>query len=177
MNLKFDIKDNKFVSYKNRGMRFEKEIQDSNHFYFENNIALITKRATPIKIIKANDEIITEAKFSDTSYLDFEGVYKGKFIAFEAKSTENETSFPLSNIREDQIFYMKEMSKFGGIVFLFVNFSCLNRYFILSAKNLLDFINQEKRKSIPLDYFEKKGYEVNRTLNPPLDYLKFLKNI
>lgn len=177
MRNKLGVKNGKLVSYTNRGMGFEREIIESNQYYYENDIALITKRATPIKVIKADEEKITEAKFIDTSYLDFDGIYRGKYIAFEAKECNSDTSFPLSNIRDIQLRALANLDKFGAITFLFINFTNINKYFILMSKDLFEFIKENNRKSIPLSYLEKVGHKVDRTLNPPLDYLSILSKI
>ncbi|MBU5437614.1 Holliday junction resolvase RecU [Tissierella sp. MSJ-40] len=36
-------------------------------------------------------------------------------IAFDAKETKEETRFPLSNVQEHQIEFMKNWYKYGGI--------------------------------------------------------------
>ena len=64
--IKFPFKiteENKIINYKNRGMSFEQEINESNQYYLENDIALIYKKPTPIHIVKCNNNTITEAYF------------------------------------------------------------------------------------------------------------------
>ena len=94
--------------YKNRGMGLENDINVSNKYYLDNNIAVIYKKPTPITIDKVNfpsrkDAIITEAHFKTPSTTDYNGIYKGKYIDFEAKETKSKTSFALSNIHNHQI--------------------------------------------------------------------------
>jgi len=175
MKLNLEIKNNKLVGYRNRGMSFEKEIDESNRFYEENNIALITKRATPIKVKKVENDLIVEAKFSETSYLDFDGVYNGEYIAIEAKETREDKYFPLSNLRDIQVLHIRKLVSLNAKVFLFVNFVNINKYYLLPGSKLIEFLNSNERKSIPIEYFNRNGHEVPRTLRPPLDYLKFIK--
>ena len=39
---------------------------------------------------------------------------------------------------------------------------------------VIEFINNNTRKSIPLAYFKDKGHKINFNLNPRLDYLKII---
>ena len=65
----------------------------------------------------------------------------------------------------------------GGICFLVVRFSKLNKDYILMGKDYLDFIKNNDRKSIPIEYFEDKGYEIEISYSPRLDYLKIIDYI
>ena len=110
------------VSSANRGMDLEKDINLSNDYYRENNLCLITKRPTPINIVKVDyskGAIITNAYFEKQSTTDYNGVYKGKYIDFEAKSTKIKTSFPLANISPHQITHLENVLKHGGIAFFY----------------------------------------------------------
>ena len=94
------------LSAANRGMSLEEDINLSNEYYRNNDIALIHKRPTPINIVKVDyskGARITDAYFEKQSTTDYNGVYKGKYIDFEAKITKSNTAFPLSNIGEHHI--------------------------------------------------------------------------
>jgi len=169
-----------FYSYSNRGMDLEENININNNYYLENDIAVIYKKPTPITINKVNypsrkDAVITEAHFKTPSTTDYNGIYRGKYIDFEAKETKNVTSFPLNNIHLHQITHLKRIYNHGGIGFIIVKFSKLNKVYLLFVKDLLNFMDNEKRKSIPIEYFQKKGYLINEGFNPRLDYLKVIK--
>ena len=87
------------LSSANRGMNLENEINISNDYYRDNNICLITKRPTPINIVKVDyskGAKITHAYFEEQSTTDYNGVYRSRYIDFEAKNTKNKTSFRLS---------------------------------------------------------------------------------
>ena len=166
------------VNYGNRGMLLEEDINETNKYYLINNIAIIYKKPTPIKILHLDYKTnkITNAFFETQSTLDYNGVYKGKYIEFDAKETNSKTSFPLSNIQQHQIKHMERIVNNDGICFLIVRFSNLNKNFLLFAKDLLEFINIEKRKSIPLSYFEERCKQIELKYNPRLDYIKIIKD-
>ncbi len=166
--------------YKNRGMGLENDINVSNKYYLDNNIAVIYKKPTPITIDKVNfpsrkDAIITEAHFKTPSTTDYNGIYKGKYIDFEAKETKSKTSFALSNIHNHQIEHLRKIINMGGIGFIIVRFTSLNKTFYLSANNLFSFIQKENRKSIPIEYFENNGYLIKEKLRPLVDYLDIVE--
>ena len=97
------------LSAANRGMSLEEDINLSNDYYRDNEIALINKRPTPINIVKVDysrGARITDAYFEKQSTTDYNGVYKGRYIDFEAKNTKSNTAFPLSNISEHQIVHL-----------------------------------------------------------------------
>ena len=83
------------LSAANRGMNLEHDINLSNEYYKEKDIALIYKRPTPINVVKVDyskGAKITHAYFEEQSTTDYNGVYKSKYIDFEAKNTKNKTS-------------------------------------------------------------------------------------
>ena len=178
MHFKFKVNENnEIVNFQNRGMELEHEINETNAYYRDNEIALIYKRPTPIKVVKCINKKITEAYFEEESTTDYYGLYKGKYIDFEAKETTSKTSFPLANLKENQIEHIKNVTKNAGYSFLIVSFTDIEKYFILLGKDLIDFIKEDSRKSIPLNYFLEKGFEIKRGLIPPLDYLAVLEKI
>ena len=165
----------KEVSYKNRGMELEYLIEQANIYYRDNDIAYIYKKPTPIRVVKTDysslGKRITDAFYEMPSTLDFNGIYKGKYIEFDAKETNNKTSFPISNVHDHQIKHIRNIYKHGGIVFLIISMN--NKYFILMGKDFIDFIDNNERKSIPYEYIKNNAIEVNMTLKG-LDYLSKL---
>ena len=69
-------------TYANRGMMLERDINQSNKYYLDHNIALIYKKPTPIKVVKVEypKNVIKEAYFNEPSTLDYNGIYKGKYL-------------------------------------------------------------------------------------------------
>ena len=115
MNYPNGIKKNYKISTSNRGMDLEEDINESNLYYRNNDIAIIYKKPTPITINKVDyksrtDAVITEAHFIIPSTTDYNGIYKGKYIDFEAKETRK-NYFPLANIHKHQIEHLKKIRK------------------------------------------------------------------
>lgn len=159
----------------NRGMDFEHEINLSNDYYRDHDICLITKRPTPINVVKVDyskGAKIVHAYFEEQSTTDYNGVYKSRYIDFEAKNTKNKTSFPLSNITKHQIEHLKRVIAHGGIAFFIINFESLNQIFLLDAKYVIEFYEHGERKSIPYDCFLTNGIEIEQGYNPRIDYIK-----
>ncbi len=163
-------------NYANRGMVLEHDINETNEYYLIHNIALIYKKPTPIKVVQVEypKNMIKEAYFNEPSTLDYNGIYKEKYLEFDAKETASKTSFPISNIHKHQLEHIKRVLYFGGIAFLIVRFTSLNETYILLGNDLITFINSSKRKSIPLTYFKQKGFLVELKYTPRLDYIKII---
>ncbi|MDD2435868.1 MAG: Holliday junction resolvase RecU, partial [Bacilli bacterium] len=122
------------------------------------------------------EAVIKEAYFRTPSTTDYNGIYKGEYIYFEVKETKL-NYFSLQNIHQHQIDHLKNIIEMGGIGFIIVSFTKLNKVYLLEAYKLIDFIDNEKRKSIPLAYFEKEGYIIKVNYHPRLDYLKIIDQI
>ena len=176
-----NISKKDITSYGNRGMSLEEDINVTNKYYVDKGIAFIYKKPTPIQVTKMDYKnggvIIKEAFFKEPSTTDYNGLYKGKYIDFEAKETNNKTSFPLANIHKHQINHISNIINNGGIGFLIVRFTLLKEDFILLGKDLIDYINNNDRKSIPIDYFKEKGYIIENGYMPRIDYLKIIDRI
>lgn len=165
--------------YSNRGMTLEEEINSSNEHYLSSGKAVIHKKPTPIQVVKVDypkrsAAVIKEAYYRQSSTTDYNGVYKGLYLDFEAKETKNKTAIPLSNFHEHQIVHMKRCIQQQGITFVLIRFSCFNRVFLLDSSYLIDFWENtlnNGRKSIPLAFIEGNGIEVAYGFNPRLDYL------
>lgn len=168
------------VNYVNRGMSFESDINISNKYYIRNNIAIIYKKPTPIKIVKAsksnNSYKINEAYFMSPSTTDYNGIYKSSYIDFEAKETQSTTSFSLSNIHDNQIEHLLSVEEHGGIGFILVRFSRLNMTFLMETKNLKKYLNSD-RNSIKVEEFKKDGFEVPSSYNCPVNYIEILDDL
>ena len=175
-------KKKKPINFANRGMSFEAEINQTNQYYLDRNIAVIHKKPTPVQIVKVDypkrsAAVIKEAYFKEASTTDYNGIYKGYYIDFEAKETKNKTSFPLSNFHEHQIYHMNHCLKQKGIVFVLLFFSSNKEYFLVPAKLIIDFWKRQKlngRKSIPLKDIKEYGYEIIPGYAPRIPYLEVL---
>ncbi len=171
--------NNKQLIYKNRGMDLENMINRSNQYYLDTDKAVIYKKPTPIGVVKVafkdNHKIIDRGYFKEQSTLDYNGLYKGKYLDFEAKVTKNKTSFPLNNIHAHQIEHMKKVIKHGGISFLIIMINEI--IYLLKGEDFLEYLNTHGRKSVAYEYIKEKGYELKIKLNPELDYLKIVDKI
>lgn len=169
----------KFVNYANRGMTLEEDINHTNEYYLIHDIAVIYKKPTPIKVIKTNynKAKINEAYFATTSTLDYNGIYKGKYIEFDCKETSSKTSFPLLNIHKHQLNHIEKILKHGGICFLIIRFSSLNKTYILMGDKLVSYIEKSSRKSIPISYFEDNCPKIILKYSPRLDYISVIDKI
>ena len=170
------IKNNKLIDYGHRGMTLEYDLNLTNDYYLEKDLALIYKKPTPIKVLKVNDTKtrIKDGFYEQKSTLDYSGVYLGKYIEFDAKETNSKTSFPISNIHTHQITHIKNVLKHKGIAFLIIRFNYHNQTFFLEGNKLLEFINNNERKSIPYEYFINNCQIIPIKYRPLLDYLKII---
>ncbi len=170
------------IDYSNRGMNLESDINNSNKYYLENDIAIIYKKPTPVKVVKVdyNKRIntkITEAYYEIPSTTDYNGIYKGKYIDFEAKETKCKTSFSLNNIHKHQIKHLIDVERHGGISFLIIRFVNLNETFLLQTRFLKQFLDTSNRKSIPYEYIKSNGFIIEEGYYPRLNYIKNLDSL
>ena len=173
----------KDLSFSNRGKSLEDDLNETNEFYVAQGIANIYKKPVPIQIVKVeypkrSAAVIREAYFRTPSTTDYNGVWNGYYIDFEAKETESKTSFPLKNIHDHQIKHMQAVVVQKGIAFFIVRFSTLNRTFVVPfqiiEKAWLEMDNGG-RKSIPLCIFEEHAEELQLGIRPRIDYLQIVK--
>ena len=168
------------LSSGNRGMDFEAAPNESNAYYKERGLCLITKRPTPINVVKVDytrGALITQAYFETQSTTDYNGVCEGRYIDFEAKSTRSKTSFPLSNIPSQQIEHLKGVIAQSGIAFFLIHFDLLGKTFLVPASEVIAFYESRPRASMPLSFIEEKGKPVAEGFNPRFNYLPVLKEV
>ena len=164
-----------YIEYGNRGMTLESDINSSNNYYLENDIAIIHKKPTPTKVIKLEGNRIKDGFYEIPSTTDYNGIYKGKYIDFEAKETRSKTSFPLNNIHKHQIIHLEKVNKHGGISFIIIRFTSINKTYLIFSKDFIYYFEKNKnKKSIPLSYIEEKGFLIKDGYNPVIDYLNIV---
>ena len=160
-----------------RGMNLEKDINTTNQYYLDMDRAVIHKKPTPVQIVKVDYPMrsaakITEAYFKTPSTTDYNGVYRAKYIDFEAKETKNKTSFPLFMIHPHQIKHLKKVVFHGGIGFFIIRFNYHNETYLVDSKLLIDKIENIDKSSIPYSWFQSHGILIQEGLYPRLAYLK-----
>lgn len=177
------IKNQANQSYSNRGMTLEDDLNETNQFYLENGIAVIHKKPTPVQIVnvdypKRSAAVIREAYFKQSSTTDYNGVYKGKYIDFEAKETKSKTSFPLQNFHEHQIKHMQSVISQQGICFVII--SAFGTTYFLEARKLFDFWERKEnggRKSITHEELEESSFKIPLGYQPRIDYIKIVETL
>ncbi len=165
--------------YGNRGMFLENILNDSNTYYNSIDKCLIYKKPTPIKVLNVSyptnrSHVIDKAVYSNISTLDYNGIYKGKYIEFDAKECKSKTSFPLSNIKDHQINHIRKVIKQGGIAFIIIMIN--DEFYLLKGEDLILFIDSNSRKSIEYGYLKEVGYKISESYIPRLKYLDAVDN-
>ncbi|RLQ95136.1 Holliday junction resolvase RecU [Falsibacillus albus] len=176
---------NRTSTYSNRGMTLEEDLNETNEYYLANKIALIHKKPTPVQIVKVDyprrsAAVIKEAYFKQASTTDYNGVFKGRYIDFEAKETQNQTSFPLKNFHEHQIKHMEQTLLQHGIAFVILRFSKTEEVFLLEGEHLIHFWERMingGRKSISKMEIQENGHPIPLGLHPRIDYIKVIEKL
>ncbi len=143
-----------------RGSTLEDMINMTNDNYREKGLALIQKVPTPITPVRIDESTrhITLAYFEKQSTVDYIGVVQGIPICFDAKECAVST-FPMMNIHEHQIEFMRDFEKQGGIAFIILFFSHLNETYYIPFKDILKFYERSVnggRKSFTYDEINKE---------------------
>ena len=173
------------ISYSNRGKSLEDDLNETNTYYLQRNLANIHKKPVPIQIVKVDyparsAAVIREAYFRTPSTTDYNGVWNGFYIDFEAKETDSKTSFPLKNIHPHQMTHMESVKQQRGITFFIVRFSKLRRNFVMPfqiVEQYWSLMHSGGRKSIPLSVFEQDAIEIEEGYLPRLDYLEAVNKL
>ncbi|HEX3023251.1 MAG TPA: Holliday junction resolvase RecU [Lachnospiraceae bacterium] len=167
-------------SWNSRGLRgstLEEIINLTNEKYRMNQLALIQKIPTPIKpiTIDKNDRHITLAYFEQKSTVDYIGAVQGIPVCFDAKECATET-FPLQNVHEHQLQFMKEFEQQGGVSFLLIYYSSMDYFYYLRFKELNCFWEralQGGRKSFRYEELTP-NYQISTNNGVFVHYLEML---
>ncbi|HKM30404.1 MAG TPA: Holliday junction resolvase RecU [Bacilli bacterium] len=170
-----DIQLNKKSNIRTHGMLFENSLNLSNEYYLAHNIAIVHKKPTPVQVVKVDypsrsQARISEAYYKQASTTDYNGIYRGKYIDYEAKETVN-LSFSFKHIFEHQIIHLTKVQEHGGIAFVIIYFKKVNEIYII---NISDFLTLMKNgfKSITIEKAKELGKLVNQGYAPLINYLK-----
>ena len=120
-----------------RGSTLEDMVNRTNEWYLEKNLALIQKIPTPITPVRMDKEHrqITLAYFDQRSTIDYIGAVQGIPVCFDAKECVAET-FPLQNIHEHQVEFMKNFEKQQGVAFVLIYYSSRNILYYMRFEEL-----------------------------------------
>ena len=169
------------TDFANRGMSFEKMINDTNNYYLSRGLAVIHKKPTPVQIVRVDypqrsRAKIVEAYFRQASTTDYSGVYKGYYIDFEAKETRQKKSMPMKNFHAHQIEHMQMVLDQQGICFVLLHFTSLDKTYLLPARHLISFYQFDQgSRSMPLAYIEEHGYALSHQQLPSVPYLDLIE--
>ncbi len=150
-----------------RGSTLEDLINRTNELYIEHGLCMVQKIPTPITPIKMNADHsqITLAYFDQKSTVDYIGAVQGIPICFDAKECAKDT-FALANIHEHQINFMEEYERQGGVSFIIIFYSHLDRFHYMRYEHLRRFWDRMVgggRKSFRIDEledgFDLKGHD------------------
>lgn len=168
-------------TWKSRGLRgstLEDMINHSNAVYREKKLALIQKVPTPITPITIDKESrhITLAYFDQKSTVDYIGAVQGIPVCFDAKECAART-FPLQNVHEHQIRFMKEFEEQGGIAFILLHFTGEDEIYYLPFSDLYRFWERMEsggRKSFTYEEVDK-AFQVRARRDILVHYLETLQ--
>lgn len=176
--------DVKRPNHGHRGMSLESELNQANQFYLQNGLANIHKKPTPIQIVnveypKRSAAKITEAYFRQASTTDYNGIYQGRYLDFDAKETANQNSFPLSNVHQHQIDHLDDVKRLGGLSFFIIRFTKRNETYLIDSGLLITYWKnrQQTRKSVPYTEIVKQGILIPTGLRPTLPYLNAVNQL
>ena len=161
-----------------RGSTLEDMLNRTNEKYAENHLALIQKIPTPITPINIDQETrhITLAYFEQKSTVDYIGAVQGIPVCFDAKECNSDT-FPLANIHEHQVTFMRQFEEQDGIAFILISFTHRDEFYYLRFADLTQFWNRAKeggRKSFRYDELNPNYFlpNVSGVLVPYLNMLQ-----
>ena len=179
---KKDTYKEKTASAAHRGMTLERDINDTNKYYLETDRAAIYKKPTPITIVNVDYKSretakITEAYFQIPSTTDYNGVYRGQYIDFEAKETHSKTSMPLSMIHQHQLDHLARVVKYGGIAFLIVRFAVYDETYYVPAKGFLEKIGSSSARSVKREWFQENCTLIPYNYVVKVNYLRVVDKI
>ena len=126
-----------------RGSGLEDLINATNEYYRRHGLALVQKIPTPITPVRFDKERrrITDAYFEKDSTVDYIGVVQGIPVCFDAKESKTDT-FPLRNIHEHQVRFMKDFEAQGGISFIVLYFTMRNDLYYMPMSQLTAFLDR-----------------------------------
>lgn len=171
----------KTTNYGKRGMSLEDDINTSNRYYLESKKAVVYKKPTPIQVVTVDYKSrqtarITEAYYRTPSTTDYNGVYNGYPLDFEAKETHSRTSFVLKLIHPHQLSHLANVIEQKAIAFVIVRFTHFDQNFIVKASDMIAEVKSGK-KSLPHSWFMEHGKLAPYKLFAPVDYLSVIEKM
>lgn len=163
-----------------RGSTLEDMVNRTNEWYLEKNLALMQKIPTPITPVRMDKEHrqITLAYFDQRSTIDYIGAVQGIPVCFDAKECVAEI-FPLQNIHEHQVEFMRQYEEQGGISFLLIYFTSRHVCYYMSFQEMMKYWNRAKEGGVKHFKYEELdiGFFVPLKQGMILHYLECLQKV
>ena len=149
-----------------RGSVLEEMINYTNEQYLMKKLALIQKIPTPIKPIQIEKETrhITLAYFDQKSTVDYIGAVQGV------------SAFPLQNIHQHQIQFMKNFEQQEGIAFIILYYSHLHEAYYIPFRDIIFFWERAEKGGRKSFTYE----EVDKTYRIAIEggiYIRYLETL
>lgn len=169
-------------SHQKKGMSLEDDINISNEYYAAMDIALIHKKPTPVQIVQVDyprrsKAKIVEAYFKLPSTTDYNGIYKGLPIDFEAKQISLKTLFPLKDIHLHQIEHLRKVWLHGGVGFLILRFTQHDETYLIDARKVIAQYDDPGIRSLTYVWVKQEGHLIRQGLYPRLHYLEIVDTL
>ena len=161
-----------------RGSTLEDMVNRTNEWYLEKNLALMQKIPTPITPVRMDKEHrqITLAYFDQRSTIDYIGAVQGIPVCFDAKECATDT-FPIHNIHEHQIEFMREFEKQDGISFIIIYFSSRDEFYYVPFSDIISFWERSEnggRKSFTYKEINQ-NFRIYANQGIPVHYLETIQ--
>lgn len=138
--------------------QLESRIRKANLRYRKEKKALIQKLEVPIRMTQMG-------MVATLSTIDFYGIFSysngtqktARAIAFDAKECESKTSFPLKNIHQHQLEYLRLWTEIGAEGFFLIHFKKLHadKAYVVPLSLIGKYWDDtDGRRSIPIDEFK-----------------------
>lgn len=178
-NPSLNQQEHKVSKQKTHGMLFENALNLTNEFYRNRNMAIIYKKPTPIQVVRVDYPSrsrarIVEGYYKTASTTDYNGIYRGRYIDYEAKET-NKLSFDFKHIYPHQLNHLNQIDEHGGIAFIIIYFKKVNEIYLIDIKTFYQLYQQGEKggiKSISIEMMRKIGINVKIGYTPTIDYLQ-----
>jgi len=160
-----------------RGSTLEDLVNRTLEQYEEKGLALMQKVPTPITPIKIDktSRHITLAYFEQKSTVDYIGVVQGIPVCFDAKECMAD-NFPLQNIHEHQVNFMRKFEEQGGVSFLLIYFAKYHEIYYMTYQEMMYFWKRGKEGG--LKHFKYKELDRNMFLPSKSQYfVPFLEGL
>ena len=149
------------------GEKFEQRIQCVCDDLRTQKIAILSKVPTEWKVMRGvGGKISCAFPVSESKFVDYIGVYRGRSISIEAKTCANKTSFPLNNIKDTQYQYFIDYDNMGGFGYYIIEMREHKEIFLLKSMQIEEFRKSNERKSIPYKWLKDNGILLDyKTIN------------